>query len=1665
MNSATTDTNTAAESLQTWVAEIVEQFEVVMGRPDRVVTWCQQLADAVSSPDHAELECLDPLLDILSRQSGPLTVPLYELFETISLRLDQPRHVVERLLACRDDALYARAVQLAATFSSDDRMIVDCPFLKILADAACFHADQNGADVWRSMASLVAAGGMSTQQLIVDDTDWNIRRMAAQLLDRTGEPAPAETCRRLIGDAAYKVLAPYFDYLRTTHVELLSLVAAGVLKQWIQEFLEAEQILGRELMRDVIAEAGWSGLNLGITASRRVRVSVGPVMPLFLSPSEAAFFERAGARVETDDTILIVTHGSDFPTPAGPEEHDDPATRFRLLNLAHAEILADFLTIAPLTPGRIHGMIDRMDRIVSHYVNLFSSFSDECRILPAMYSELRSKILDQLPTDGPDAPMPPDLTRLVMMFEDPHNAGEVRTLHGLKRYLHQKGLQLGFKLVLRSRSTNRRVSILLAARNRLIVTYHGIRYMDFEPGGDDDHAGSGIPYPIQVVIDGFGRQMLFGQEAFPRVDIFCYGNEIHYYLAFRNHPAFVRINYAPPLQGGMIDLEYFGVSKYELSVHPNPTLEALQQFFINLEFDIQIENTRVKARFDKEQAHDLGTLCRKASIFFCLAPYLLDIDWTIGALSLPEPAGKKIAEAWAGLFAAWRALPLKDLLTPDRQGIVESVEQTVTGRKETVWTGEGIYRDRFSGVPDPNVMSRLEHQLDQLGLDTLAIGDVRTSPDLEEMVIRPLREGVSRGQWHETAEGFEPAAPGCYEPCHEAEYFADILASGDDRVAAAVRLAALVGPLEKFLNFQTTGHVQGYDVQSAVLELTGSRLGIFVLRGEKHRIQLAFFSHVTLLFRRREHGQSPWWDPVSLDAESFAGHLRRANYAVSDIDAVSSLRKAEDVVRTYRGTPAAGHREILPGERILGGLRASPGRAVGEALLDTSGRSPEDFFERLLVAPSIRPDDAPFMFKAAGIVSTGGGILSHAGLMASQFKKPALIVEGHWERLPNGRPALKYRGVEYRLEWSVRHGFRVGVRRNLTHPMYVLRDGDLVVLDSEEGTLQVLGQERDTISLHESLRMFWKAARRLASTMSDADFLAWRGRQLRARHLIEKTLTRLRDPVIACFAIRQLLLHHDEAMTTSDRAALIQLVLSNSDVKDTARRHLAWIAGELRESFQRQWHKATALIPNAESVFEVLALRRDAWAVRRRLDDCTACLATCGLPVWLPEETDAVEFDRLTLHRLSEIESALFARVLATDAGDAVHRHLIRQMDRIHAVLPSHPDVAERLATKKDDMAAIDNRRRDELRTRLIIGPDDGGLELGPLIGWKAANLAEAARLLGAAHVPPWFAITDRAFEDVLASRLETILPDQAESLKPATCLRDAIDRILQSNGSDLLQKAATIRAMWEAVVLPHDLVAAITNAYAGLATGEDAANYVALRSSSHEEDIELAARAGEFDTFLYLQGIDSVLRHLKLTWSGLWGERALHNRAAMGVRSAVGGGVIVQRMINARVSGVLQTINVGQNDLREMVINAGIGLGEGIVSGIVAADHVIVSKDVAGGSLRFSYLTADKKDQIVFNRRTGAGTMRSDLAYHQRLRPALEYIELQELVATALKLEPWYGYPLDMEFAIEGARLWILQVRPVPVFMSVIQETTDYYPWTTDRVSAHPIATGVEPS
>lgn len=1675
------DSESILRSADQLIKAIAGKFNLSIVQPEQVKSDCDQLAALYKkAASESTFINVEPLFPLLQKRSGIVAEHLFALLATIATDQVNVRPFVEALLSSRDKSLVIKSLQVSLTLAEKGTLKVSHSFLQFVAtrleadptiyeegDAMLFISDI--IKKYKPGSKLLQNDPVLT--LYIKEESLELRRLAARILDMGNKPVNHDVAESVLGDEMARFFAPYFNFTGTRHVDLLNLQpdAMASLKS---DFIAAKEVIGDRLLCEVISKTGWDRMNLGIQVQAMTGVSVGNSLPYMVSDLEAGFLSNCGPADHISKQYLIIACGGQISDKQHSITENDPITRFRSYNLNHASLLTDFLDIGPLSVEKVLDIIRRMDQIVEDYVALFKHFSDECSILPAVYQKIRKKVTDELEGNTHKPQFSADLTRLVQSFEEPRSVGGVRTLHGLKRYLHQTGLTMGFKLAIGGRSPNRTIDILVAGEEGVKFSFKKIRFADFEP---HLHGGANIPhipYTVKLLIDGFTRQMLHGQEQFPGVDIFCYGNEVHYYFGFRNHPAFLRIDYAPPLRGGMIDLEYFGVSNYQLDQHPNISLDAIKAFFQRIEFEIQIQGVRIHARYDKERALTLGDLCDKACQLFRLAPYFMDLDWVIGSLEMERKAKQKVTEAWIEYFLHWGFLPLKTVLTKKRTGILCGHIHGPTGEIEKIWSGEGKYSDIFTGCPPAGFYSNLINIFREQGLEILAPSakEGKMHPgqlDIEKRVLSPLRLAIKRGEFLLTSDGLKIQSSELFERVHEAEVFAELLSSELNEMASAIATARLVRPMERSIKFNTTGDVNGYNVQKAVLGLRGEKISFFVLRGAKEMIRLAFFTRDRVVYKSRPDSSSRWISNVNYNVIDLAELLKANDFidTLPKINFMSDRQKASVFLDEINQSVFPEGKAPLRGDRLVTGLKASPGYTVGKALFGTDGRNPQEFRGAILVATSIRPEDTTFLYYANGIISTGGGILSHAGLIAMQFRKPALIISGKWQTDISGRNTLILKSVDFKVIHSKIAEYRVSIRTDIQEKEYSVHEGDLIILNARSGNLRILGQDNNILALHEGFRLYNSANEALSIVNHEKDILNLRGRLLRARHQLENVLRRCNDPVLARYAIFEIMLNGPESginMRSADKFFLLSVLLSNRFTAYEGREYLLQIMIDLESSFKESVHKAFHDIPTSQYVFEILYLRLDIIHHMHAVESALKAMIACGIEYPNLEKFKQEHLETLVHVRLTYLKRKLLEQIryiTEKRTFDFRLRHLIRQVDRISGIFPISKRKNLTIHDAKEKMTILDKLKCKEFSHHLIIESKDCGFELYNYIGWKAANLAEIQRLGTEDLVPPWFVVTDLAFNQMMQTQIKEIDLGMGYQFDVKQTLREAIANILSRKDISNLQKSIQIRTLWERIRLPEELSSEVIKAYKNI-TGNQPVDdkkgkpadliYVAVRSSSLEEDTEAAAHAGEFETYLYIRGDDQILHYLKRTWSGLWTERAIHNRALMGGEDKLkGGGVIVQRMVNSRVSGVLQTVNIPKGNIREMVINAGLGLGEGVVSGTVAADQVTVTKGVDPEKelLRFSYITSDKTYQIIFNQHAGFGTIRSQTIYHQRLRPAMEYVELCQLVRNAAALEKAYGYPLDIEFGIEEDHLWILQARPVASFLTVLNETTERYP------------------
>ncbi len=1634
----------------------------VCGSRERIETACAALRDLRGQfADPALAARLPRLAQLVSCRVAGVDAPIVGLLCEMAETLTDPWPLLDPLLDSQDAHVIAIALDTLGGIAARDPSLVDDRVLHGLAarvdrESGPFSERATLETIARLLRAPLSGDTTGLEAFCAGGADMPVRRLAARLLDLAPSPPSADLAVRILGGDMATWLAPYLAWTRATHLDVLALASGAPVKA-LESLRRAEEICGAKLLREIVGEIGWPRLNFGLTIRRFAGMSVEGSFPLLMAPLEAALLEDVPEKRRLFDRFLVVAQGGEARETASPQ--DTAIAGFRAFNLAHAELLDGFLDVKPLTAEKVRFTVERMDRIVEDFQLLFASSTDECPTLAAIYGDLRAAIEQALAaeTSDPGKPLSAELTRLVDMFEDPQSLAEVHTLHGLKRYLHQRGLKLGMLLAESGRSANRTVTFALATPERVLQTSHAVEYVDFESEAPEDDAP---PYAVRVVVDEFGRQLVHAEQPLPKVKVFCYGNEVHYFIAYRNHPAFVRIDYSPPGRGGMIDLAYFGVSKYELSAHPDVSLPAIERFFRRLDFDVRIENTKVHARYDKERAFDLADLCEKAASLFRLAPYLMDVDWVIGDLALSAAARGEVAAAWSEFFAAWGVLPYQQFLTADRCGILAGVESQATGDRELRWTGLEPYRDRFSvGTPAgfwDRVRMAVERRMLRHVLPFEGNGPVAQLA-FEERVVRPLRDASARGEVVPD-DDVRPQAPELFERRHPAECLVGVLQSDAETIGRSARLADVVAMLARGLRFRTTGAINGYDVQYASLPLAGRALGLYVLRDASGIFRIALCAPGDSLHVRRAVAGGAWQENWSVDAESLAGLLRRANYPTPWLGAPAGDPAATSapIIELFRSENPHASLPPLPGERVVAGVAASPGRAVGPARLGLANRHPADVDGAIVVCPSMSPADGAFLASSAGVVSTGGGALSHAGLLALQYGKPAIIVTGAWQRSGENLSALAYSTVHYDERRREIGGYRLTERHHLRARDERLHDGDLVVLDADEGLLRILGQEPEGLALHESLRQLAIASRQLAAAASDSEILIERGRRLRARHQLEKALGRIADPILARHAVTELLLPDsgaESSVAPAEKGRLLAVLLGNPVAGSVAREAVHLVADTLTRRLAADFEQALRLIPDSGHAWEILSLRIDVLRLAAAVAATRELLAVSGIAIDWGAGRSSEDLEDLVAQRLQTLRTQLVeaAGGLAAIADFVRLRHLVDELDRIDLVLGTDATGRASVARLRDSVTLHDRTVRRQIATRRILDASAGGIELRPAAGSKAANLAQAGRLGEGVLVPPWFVVTDLAFREAL----EAPVVDATTPALHAPSVCDAVDGALARSDLTNAQKSSLIRQAWDAAQLPDDLTVEVRQAYRQFArvegrSAEDAEGpFVAVRSSASEEDLEAATRAGEFDTFLFVRGEDALITHLKRAWSGLWSERALHNRAVLGFGGSVGGGILVQRMVSSRASGVLHTVNVAERRLREMVINAGLGLGEGIVSGAVAADRIVVSKegDLEHAELHFRYLTADKRERVVFNSRLGSGTARVETLYHQRLRPALEYVEICQLVRAAARLEAAYGYPLDIEFAVEGTALFLLQVRPIPTPFAVWRDTIERWP------------------
>jgi pyruvate,water dikinase len=281
--------------------------------------------------------------------------------------------------------------------------------------------------------------------------------------------------------------------------------------------------------------------------------------------------------------------------------------------------------------------------------------------------------------------------------------------------------------------------------------------------------------------------------------------------------------------------------------------------------------------------------------------------------------------------------------------------------------------------------------------------------------------------------------------------------------------------------------------------------------------------------------------------------------------------------------------------------------------------------------------------------------------------------------------------------------------------------------------------------------------------------------------------------------------------------------------------------------------------------------------------------------------------------------------------------------------------------------------------------------------GGKGASLARMTSL--GLPVPPGFVIP--------ADALAAALPDGGTELRELAMRRDA------AGAEQLIQT----------VELDPGLRRAVLTAYAELGADDVP---VAVRSSACAEDSQEASFAGQQETYLHVRGGDDVRSRIRDCWASFFSERALFYREQKGSLEDLGMAVVVQRMVQADVAGVLFTCDPVRKRRDRMVVEAVLGLGEAVVSGQVTPDHYVLKRD---GQVKKAQV--HQQPYAIVSLPEGGVEERELSAEEGGAQKVAEDV-LARLARIGDDLEKRMGTPQDIEWAVQDGQIFVLQARPV---------------------------------
>ncbi len=401
---------------------------------------------------------------------------------------------------------------------------------------------------------------------------------------------------------------------------------------------------------------------------------------------------------------------------------------------------------------------------------------------------------------------------------------------------------------------------------------------------------------------------------------------------------------------------------------------------------------------------------------------------------------------------------------------------------------------------------------------------------------------------------------------------------------------------------------------------------------------------------------------------------------------------------------------------------------------------------------------------------------------------------------------------------------------------------------------------------------------------------------------------------------------------------------------------------------------------------------------------------------------DLISANNSALDATSNIERALlgdipFGMGFIQSKCDAIAMNVNIMVENLKALVPDKydnlPDVYNRIHRKINSTLAPVRVITDE---RLVLFLNEIDRSMSEVVGSKMANLGELKTRVKLT-VPNGFAITSHA-QDLFFrhSRLGERIDNHLHQMEK----RDT---------SAPHTEHAAIQQMIIEADLPPKLSNAIMKAWQRIENEVDSSIIVAVRSSALGEDAHTVSFAGQYRSELNIN-VDSLLNAYKKVVASKYSLPAISYRWKKGIKDddvLMGVGCMV--MVDAVSGGVVYSQNPLSKQDDSISINAAWGLPKAVVDGSVDCDLFILSRK---RPLQiFSRDIAFKDRKFVCSKEKGV--CRIDLTDENQELPSITDQQAIQLAKIAIRIETDYGYPQDIEWAIdEQGTIYILQCRPL---------------------------------